>query len=90
MKQDINNIIHTLTTVMKRPHTNKNERLKDIGIDLLIKLLDVTSNNNEEDFKYILDQIIIKSPELTGPLVKIVNETYPQFKERIEKLIILQ
>jgi hypothetical protein len=45
--------------------------------------------DDEEMFKYVIQQMIIKAPYLRDSVITKANKDYPQHKEYIDKLIVL-
>jgi len=63
-----------------------NELLLEMGYEVLTHLLESV---DDEDFIYTVEQLIIRCPELITTLHGVISETYPQYKDHIEKLIVL-
>lgn len=69
-------------------HVLKNELIFMMGKDIVNGLL-VIAKEDDALMKYALQQLIVKTPEIIKDVSDIVKELYPNYKDFIDKMIIL-
>jgi len=79
---------HSLT-IKHAPDDPKRTRLMTLCDDIIYGLLSLESTPSDEVVNYVIERIITKSPQLNTVLLVAIETRYPQYAERLKKLMVL-
>lgn len=92
-REDTDKVVTKLCAGYKIATIRQSDELLNMGGTVLVALLNTVYNDPDRDgdgeFLRVLEELLVKCPDIRTRLHGVISETYPQYKDHIKKLIVL-